>query len=177
MDNQKGGYKKIQQLLKLVLYLHPSKMTFEEAESLILDMAGSAALINSDLKFCSQICTSIVAKGYQTGWKMFVQLAKDQSEPSVLDHDAKLASINYALNMCPNDEIFNVLTSKYIIEMRSLQSRVVELSPRENTDDIEGNFIEEEVNENIGQGSSGVTTTLLSLNPMKLHQFVSATSQ
>lgn len=112
MSNLVNGYKKIQQLLKLTLFLHPDGLSFEEAESLILNMAGSAAMDNLDMKFCAQVCQNIVAKGYQTGWQIFVQLAKDQSEPPVLDQESKLASINYALNMCPNNEIFNVLNAK-----------------------------------------------------------------
>jgi len=112
MNNTRGGYKKTQQLLKLILFLHPGEMTFEEAESLILDMAGVESLAQSDLKFCSQICQNIVAKGYHTGWKMFVELAKDQSEPPVLDYESRIASIDYALIFCPNDEIFNLLDAR-----------------------------------------------------------------
>jgi len=112
MNNSRGGYKKIQQLVKLLIFLQPDEMTFEEAESLILDMAGMESLVQQDLKFCAQICQNIVAKGYHTGWKMFVELARDQSEPPVLDHESKLASVDYALNFCPNDEIFNLLDTR-----------------------------------------------------------------
>ncbi|ODN02446.1 Neuroblastoma-amplified sequence [Orchesella cincta] len=176
MDNMNGGYKKIQQLLKLILFLHPEGLSFEDAESLILDMSGSAALVDIDMKFCAQVCQNIVAKGYQTGWKIFVQLAKDQSDPPVLDHESKLASINYALNMCPNDEIFNVLNAKCLIEMRSLQSRVAELSPEDQSGELEESFIEEQ-DEQIVSISTPSATTPISLNPLKLHEFISATSK
>ncbi|CAL8069233.1 unnamed protein product [Orchesella dallaii] len=176
MENMNGGYKKIQQLLKLILFLHPDDISFEDAESLILDMSGSAALVEADMKFCAQVCQNIVAKGYQTGWKIFVQLAKDQSEPPVLDHESKLASINYALNMCPNDEIFNVLNAKCLIEMRSLQSRVAELSPEDESGDLEESFIEEQDDQTMSASATSATTPI-SLNPLKLHEFISATSK
>lgn len=110
MNNVSGGYKKLQQLVKLILFLEPEKFSFEEAESLVFDLAGAEALRQVDLKFCAQICQNIVAKGYQTGWTMFVELANDES--STLDYESKIASINYALSICPNDEIFNTLYIK-----------------------------------------------------------------
>jgi hypothetical protein len=115
MDNIPDGYKKSQQLLKLALFLKMDEQSFADSESWIFDMCGNSALAEGDIKFCVQICENIIAKGYQTGWKVFSQTAKYQSDPPILDHEARLAFINYALNMCPDDEILNVLNSKYKI--------------------------------------------------------------
>jgi hypothetical protein len=112
MENIQDGYKKTQQLLKIGMFLRLEDMTYPETESYIFDMCGNAALMESDMKFCVQICHNIMAKGYHTGWKIFSQVAKHQSDPPVLDHQTRLVFINYALNMCPDDEIFNVLNSK-----------------------------------------------------------------
>jgi len=109
MENLPDGYRKTQQLLKLSVFLQLEDMDASESESYILDMCGEKALLENDLKFCVQICHSIMAKGYQTGWKIFTHVAKEKNEPAILDHHSKLVFISYALNMCPDDEIMNVL--------------------------------------------------------------------
>ena len=112
MENIQGGYKKTQQLLKLAAFLRLDDMTHEEVESCVFEMAGNAGIAESDIKFCTQICHNIMAKGYHAGWKVFTQVAKFQSDPPLVDHETRLAFINYALNICPDDHIFEVLNAK-----------------------------------------------------------------
>ncbi len=106
------GYKKIQQLLKLAIFLKLDSNNAVDTESWIYDMAGNAALVERDMKFCVQICENIIAKNYETGWRIFTETAKYQSDPPILDYETRLVFINYALNMCPDDQILNVLNSK-----------------------------------------------------------------
>ncbi|CAG7659244.1 unnamed protein product [Allacma fusca] len=105
------------------------------------------------------------AKGYHAGWKVFTQVAKFQSDPPVLDHDTRLAFINYALNICPNDEIFEVLNAKYLIEIRSLQAKLSELSPSDSA--VETAILESQEQESIMHDI---------LNKMKFEEFVHTTT-
>ncbi|CAG7816117.1 unnamed protein product [Allacma fusca] len=165
MENIKDGYKKTQQLLKLALFLRIDDMDQEEVESCVFEMAGNAGIAESDIKFCTQICHGIMAKGYHAGWKVFTQVAKFQSDPPVLDHDTRLAFINYALNICPNDEIFEVLNAKYLIEIRSLQAKLSELSPSDSA--VETAILESQEQESIMHDI---------LNKMKFEEFVHTTT-
>jgi len=105
-----NGYKKIQQLLKLVILLHIEGMSLEAGECFVLEMTGDAALVHGDVKLGIQICQTIMAKGYSTAWNIFVQLAEHQSDPPLLDPLTRSAFINYALSICPDSEILTVLS-------------------------------------------------------------------
>lgn len=111
MKNTTDGYKKIQQLLKLMILLHIDGMSLEEGECIVLEMTGDAALDHGDIKLGIQICQNIMAKGYNAGWKIFTTLAEVQSEPSLLDLPLRASFINYALSICPDSEILTVLST------------------------------------------------------------------
>lgn len=112
MENTADGYKKIQQLLKLAIFLKMDEQSMSDTESWIYDMCGNTAICKRDMKFCIQICDNIIAKNYETGWRIFTETAKYQSDPSILDYETRIEFMNYALNVCPDDEILNVLNSK-----------------------------------------------------------------
>jgi len=109
MNSVECGYKKYQQLLKLAVFLHIDEMELGETESRILDMVGKAALEAEDLSFCVAICHNIMAKEYETGWELFAHLADTSINVEMLEKDAKIAFVNYALHICPDDQLFRVL--------------------------------------------------------------------
>jgi len=117
LENTAEGYKKIKQLLKLSILLHLDNLDLAGGESIILEMAGTSALDAGDVKFGVQICQSLMGKGYQTGWNLFSQLAKFQSDPPIMESDTRHAFINYALTICPDKEIISVLNTKYVMSM------------------------------------------------------------
>ena len=112
LDASKGAYKKIKQLLKLSILLRIENLDLAQGESIVFEMAGSAAMLESDMKFGIQICQSIMGKSYQTGWKIFTELAKFHSDPPIMETDTRQAFINYALSICPDEEILAVLNTK-----------------------------------------------------------------
>lgn len=114
MEHTVDGYKKVQQLLTLAMFLNLGEQNISVTESKIYELCGNAALSYRDMKYCVQICENIIAKGYEMGWQIFAATAKYESDPPILDVGTRLAFINYALNMCPDDEILNVLNSKYV---------------------------------------------------------------
>ncbi|XP_021958481.1 neuroblastoma-amplified sequence [Folsomia candida] len=163
MEHTVDGYKKVQQLLTLAMFLNLGEQNISVTESKIYELCGNAALSYRDMKYCVQICENIIAKGYEMGWQIFAATAKYESDPPILDVGTRLAFINYALNMCPDDEILNVLNSKYLIEIRSLQKNISDLSSPESSE-LDAPLV-------------AASDTPDMLNPVKLNEFLSTSTR
>jgi len=117
MENLADGYKKVQLLLKLtLLVVGGDGNNLAKSESWVYDLCGNAALASNDMKFCVQICERIVAKGYETGWRLFIETANYEGEPPILDAAMKRTFMNYSLHTCPDDQLLTVLQSKSFLE-------------------------------------------------------------
>jgi len=117
MENIADGYKKVQLLLKLTLLLVGGDGNYlAKSESWVYDLCGNAALAAQDMKFCVQICERIVAKGYETGWRLFIETANYEGEPPILYAEMKRTFMNYSLHTCPDDQIVTVVQSKSFLE-------------------------------------------------------------
>jgi len=117
MENIADGYKKVQLLLKLtVLLVGGDGDNLSKSESWVYDLCGNAALASQDMKFCVQICERIVAKGYETGWRLFIETANYEGELPIMDAEMKRTFMNYSLHTCPDDQILTVIQSKSFLE-------------------------------------------------------------
>lgn len=108
----------MQLLLKVALLLKcdDDHDTITEMESWLFEICGDAALLAQDIKFCVKICENIMAKEYESGWKIFVETATYPSNTPILNNETRQCFINYALGMCPADQIINVLNLLYVIK-------------------------------------------------------------